>query len=129
MRVAAFSSFALLAILFCLYLASWRCNALPEEVVSALDNASSATLYSIQPAKEADTGVELITKKIQQYRDKTRYDAFLAQKRELTERQQLERSALSRRQTLETLTMQRRLRALELAWKGPRRTKPAGAAS
>ena len=43
------------------------------------------------------TGVELITKKIQQYRDKTRYDAFLAQKRELTERQQLETSALARR--------------------------------
>ena len=60
------------------------------------------------------TGVELITKKIQQYRDKTRYDAFLAQKRELTERQQLETSALARRLELETLTMQRRIRALEL---------------
>ena len=60
------------------------------------------------------TGVELITKKIQQYRDKTRYDAFLAQKAELTERQQRETAALERRQELETLTMQRRLRALEL---------------
>ena len=60
------------------------------------------------------TGVELITKKIQQYRDKTRYDAFLAQKRELTERQQRETAALARRLVLETLTMQRRLRALEL---------------
>ena len=60
------------------------------------------------------TGVELITKKIQQYRDKTRYDAFLAQKRELTERQQLETSALARRLELETLTMHRRIRALEL---------------
>jgi len=60
------------------------------------------------------TGVELITKKIQQYRDKTRYDAFLAQKRELTERQQLETSALAREQALQTLTAQRRLRALEL---------------
>ena len=60
------------------------------------------------------TGVELITKKIQQYRDKTRYDAFLAQKRELTERQQLETSALARRLELETLTIQRRIRALEL---------------
>src|ERR1700686_2926093 len=60
------------------------------------------------------TGVELITKKIKQYRDKTRYDAFLAQKRELTERQQLETSALARRLELETLTMQRRIRALEL---------------
>src|SRR6202166_3386408 len=60
------------------------------------------------------TGVELITKKIHQYRDKTRYDAFLAQKRELTERQQRETSALARRLELETLTMQRRIRALEL---------------
>jgi hypothetical protein len=60
------------------------------------------------------TGVELITKKIQQYRDKTRYDAFLAQKRELTERQQLETSALARRLELEMLTMHRRVRALEL---------------
>lgn len=60
------------------------------------------------------TGVELITKKIQQYRDKNRYDAFLAQKRELFERHQLETSALARRMELETLTIQRRMRALEL---------------
>jgi hypothetical protein len=60
------------------------------------------------------TGVELITKKIHQYRDKTRYDAFVAQKRELTERQQRETSALARQQELQTLTAQRRLRALEL---------------
>jgi hypothetical protein len=60
------------------------------------------------------TGVELITKKIHQYRDKTRYDAFLAQKRELTERQRRETSALTRQQELQTLTAQRLLRALEL---------------
>jgi len=60
------------------------------------------------------TGVELITKKIHQYRDKTRFDAFAAQKRELTERQQRETSALTRQQELQTLTAQRRLRALEL---------------
>ncbi len=60
------------------------------------------------------SGVELITKKIQQYRDKTRYDDFLAQKREMTEAQQLETSALAREQELQTLTAQRRLRALEL---------------
>ena len=61
------------------------------------------------------TGVELITKKIQQYRDKTRYDALLAQKRELADRQKIEIAALTRsRQELETLTIQRRLRALEL---------------
>ena len=60
------------------------------------------------------TGVELITKKIQQYRDKTRYAAFDAQKRELADQQQREISALARRQELQTQTMQRRLRALEL---------------
>ena len=60
------------------------------------------------------TGVELITKKIQQYRDATRYGAFLAQKKELAERQQREAAAFERQQALETLTMQRRLRALEL---------------
>src|SRR5665213_2325744 len=60
------------------------------------------------------TGVELITKKIHQYRDKTRYDAFVEEKRELTERQQRETSALTRQQQLQTLTAQRRLRALEL---------------
>jgi hypothetical protein len=59
-------------------------------------------------------GVELITKKIKQYRDKSQYDAFVARKRELAERQGREISALSRQQELETLTTQRRLRALEL---------------
>jgi hypothetical protein len=52
------------------------------------------------------TGVELITTKIHQYRDAKRYEAFIAQKKELTER--------PRRQELQTLTMQRRQRALEL---------------
>lgn len=60
------------------------------------------------------TGVELITKKVQQYRDATRFKAFLAQKKELTERQQGEAREFERRQALEGLAMQRRLRALEL---------------
>jgi hypothetical protein len=60
------------------------------------------------------TGVELITKKIHEYRDATRYKLFLAQKKELDERQQRDAAALDRRQTLEALTMQRRLRALDL---------------
>jgi hypothetical protein len=60
------------------------------------------------------TGVELITKKIHEYRDKTRYAAHLTRKRGLTDRQQHEAAALERRQALETLTMQRRLRAIEL---------------
>jgi hypothetical protein len=59
------------------------------------------------------TGVELITKKIHQYRDATRYKLFLAQKKELAERQQRDAAAFDRRQQLEALTVQRRLRALE----------------
>jgi hypothetical protein len=59
------------------------------------------------------TGVELITKKIHKYRDATRYKLFLAQKKELAERQQRDAAAHDRRQQLEALTMQRRLRALE----------------
>lgn len=60
------------------------------------------------------TGVELITKKVQQYRDAMRFKAFLAQKKALAERQQRERTTFERQQELQTLAMQRRLRALEL---------------
>lgn len=60
------------------------------------------------------TGVELITKKVQQYRDATRFKAFLAQKKDLAERQQRERATFERQQELQALAMQRRLRALEL---------------
>jgi len=59
------------------------------------------------------TGVELITKKIHQYRDATRYKLFLAQKKELAERQQREAAAFDRRQELERAKVDRRLRALE----------------
>ncbi|MET4072602.1 hypothetical protein ABID58_007431 [Bradyrhizobium sp. S3.2.6] len=60
------------------------------------------------------TGVALITQKVQQFRDAARYRAFLAQNKDLAERQQRERGAFERKLALETLTMQRRLRALEL---------------
>jgi hypothetical protein len=63
------------------------------------------------------TGVELVTRKVHQYRDKKRNNAFIAQKREVADRQQREATALARRQELQTLTMQRRLRALELVEK------------
>jgi hypothetical protein len=63
------------------------------------------------------TGVELITKKIHEYRDATRYKLFLAQKKELAERQQRDAAALDRRQQLEALTMRRRLHALGLVEK------------
>jgi hypothetical protein len=60
------------------------------------------------------TGVALITQKVQQFRDATRYRAFLAQKKELAERQQREVAVFDRKLALETLTVERRLRALEL---------------
>ena len=60
------------------------------------------------------TGVALITQKVQQFRDATRYRAFLAQKKDLAERQQRETAVFERKVALESLTMQRRLRALEL---------------
>jgi hypothetical protein len=63
------------------------------------------------------TGVDLITKKIHQYRDAARYKLFLTQKEELAERQQRDAAALDRRQQLEALTMQRRLHALDLVEK------------
>jgi hypothetical protein len=59
-------------------------------------------------------GVTLITQKVQQFRDAARYRAFLAQKKEMAERQQRETVAFDRKLALETLTLQRRLRALEL---------------
>lgn len=60
------------------------------------------------------TGVTLITQKVQQFRDATRYKAFIARKKETVERQQRETAAFERKLALETLTLQRRLRALEL---------------
>jgi hypothetical protein len=60
------------------------------------------------------TGVALITKKLHEYSDGKRYQAFVARKKELTELQQHETAALARRQEMETRTMERRLRALEL---------------
>ena len=60
------------------------------------------------------SGVALITQKVQQFRDASRYRAFLAQRKQIAERQQRETAAFERKLALETLTMQRRLRALEL---------------
>lgn len=60
------------------------------------------------------TGVELITKKVQQYRDRTRYAAHVTQVRDLKDRQQREAREFERRQALERLAIERRLKALEL---------------
>lgn len=60
------------------------------------------------------TGVELITKKVQQYRDRTRYAAHVTRLRDLTEHQKREAKEFERRQSLERLAMERRFKALEL---------------
>ncbi len=36
------------------YLQGWWCNSLPDDVVAALEDANSITLYSLQPNKTAD---------------------------------------------------------------------------
>lgn len=60
------------------------------------------------------SGVALITRKVQQYRDKKRWDAFRAEKKELAGRQMRETADFTRRHELQAVTVQRRLRALEL---------------
>lgn len=60
------------------------------------------------------SGVELITKTIHRYRDAVRHREFLARKQELADRQKREAQTRVRAQELESQTMQRRLRALEL---------------
>jgi hypothetical protein len=60
------------------------------------------------------TGVELITKKVQQYRDRTRYTAHVTRLRDMTEHQKREAKEFERRQALERLAIERRLKALEL---------------
>lgn len=59
------------------------------------------------------TGVELITKKIHQYRDAARYKLFVLQKKELADRQQRDAATFERRQELESAKIQWRLRALD----------------
>jgi hypothetical protein len=60
------------------------------------------------------SGVELITKTIHRYRDSVRHREFLARKQELAERQKREAQEHLRAQELQKLTMQRRMKALEL---------------
>lgn len=58
------------------------------------------------------TGVSLITKKVQDYRDRQRYEAFRAEMAALKQRQQDERQRLTRRQELQAATINRKLRGL-----------------
>lgn len=59
------------------------------------------------------TGVALIIKKVQRYRDRRRFEEYLGGKQQLTDEQRRERDALARRQELQGADMQRELRALD----------------
>lgn len=59
------------------------------------------------------TGVALIIRKVQRYRDSQRFEAHLASKRQLADRQRAEQQGLARRHELQSADMQRKLRALK----------------
>jgi hypothetical protein len=59
------------------------------------------------------TGVALITKKVQRYRDRKRLEAHLAERQDLARAQREQQQALARRHELQGADMQRRLRALD----------------
>ena len=68
------------------------------------------------------TGVELITKKVQQYRDRTRYAAHVTRVRDMTEHQKRDAKEFERCQAMERLAMERRLNALELVERRERKS-------
>jgi MobA/VirD2-like, nuclease domain len=68
------------------------------------------------------TGVALITRKAQCYRDRKRYGAYLALREALNRRQQHERDALARLHELRAADIQRRMRALEQIERRERQT-------
>lgn len=59
------------------------------------------------------TGVALITKKVQRYRDGKRFEAYLERKHQIAERQREQQAMLARRHELQRADMDRRLRALD----------------
>lgn len=59
------------------------------------------------------TGVALITKKLHKYRDRKRFETFLAERKQLYDRQGQERLALRRRQQVQAADINRNLRALD----------------
>lgn len=59
------------------------------------------------------TGVALIIRKVERYRDRRRLKAHFASKRQLGDEQRRERDALARRHELQGADMQRQLRALD----------------
>src|SRR5690606_15628250 len=59
------------------------------------------------------SGIALVTKKVQRYRDRKRYGAYLAERETLKRRQQHERQVLARRHELQAADIRRKLRALD----------------
>lgn len=68
------------------------------------------------------TGVALITKKIHQYRDRKRFETFLADRQRLKDRQGRERMALRHAQELHAADLMRKLRALDQVEQRERRS-------
>ncbi|MCH9052560.1 MAG: hypothetical protein IIA72_16040 [Proteobacteria bacterium] len=59
------------------------------------------------------SGVELVRKKLHQYRDRKRYQTFLKEKVQLKERQERQRAELQRRHDLQALDLARKLCAMD----------------
>lgn len=59
------------------------------------------------------SGIALVTKKVQRYRDRKRYGAYLAGRETLKRRQQHERQVLACRHELQAADIRRKLRALD----------------
>ncbi|MBK8174858.1 MAG: relaxase/mobilization nuclease domain-containing protein [Rhodospirillales bacterium] len=59
------------------------------------------------------TGVALMTRKLHKYRDRKRFEAFLAERKQLLDRQGQERLALRRAQQVQAADVNRNLRALD----------------
>jgi len=68
------------------------------------------------------TGVALVTKKIHQYRDRKRFETFLADRQRLKDRQGQERMALRHAQELHAADVMRKLRALDQVEQRERRS-------
>ena len=68
------------------------------------------------------SGVALVTKKIQQHRDRKRLEAYKEKMSALKERQERERKDLKHRQTLKMLDLERKVRALDQVEKREQRS-------
>ena len=68
------------------------------------------------------TGVALLTKKLHKYRDRKRFEVFLAERKQLHDRQRQERLILRRCQELQAANVNRKLRSLDQVEQRERRS-------